>query len=329
MPFWISLLAVCVVGAQASDFARNALSLVGIHTLFGGIDSTGLHRVADGTGSGCRTSRLGEVKVAIVRNTPIVTVLANGEPVDLILDTGAESTILTDAAAKRIGAHPPQIAFQAQIRGLTSILQAREMEVRSFAAGDVTIPWRRIRVAPVNMPNLPRRLDGVFGADSLSSFDIEFDLPHRRMVLYGQQICAGAAPAWIGPYDTIVTGRSRSYNLFFPVRLDGHKLDAFIDTGSQVSVLSATAAHVFGVTNGGTDASRTGTLQGVAGEQLKAQVHRFSELEIGGQVLRNPELLLADVSLRDGDLVLGVDFLSARRVWFSYGVRRIFVSRGP
>jgi hypothetical protein len=78
VPFWFSILGVCV-GAHASDFTskpvRNVLSLVGIHTLSGDLDGTILRLVADVTRSSCGTSRLGEVKVAIVRNSPIVTVL--------------------------------------------------------------------------------------------------------------------------------------------------------------------------------------------------------------------------------------------------------------
>jgi hypothetical protein len=44
--------------------------------------------------------------------------------------------------------------------------------------------------------------------------------------------------------------------------------------------------------------------------------------------VRNPALIVADVSLRDADLILGIDFLSSRRLWLSYGSQQIFLSRG-
>jgi len=53
---------------------------------------------------GCAAVRLGETTVATLRNAPIVTLSANGMPVTLVLDTGAEGTILTPAIAQRIGA---------------------------------------------------------------------------------------------------------------------------------------------------------------------------------------------------------------------------------
>src|SRR5919199_2514254 len=43
---------------------------------------------------GCGTSRVGEVTVATLRNAPLVTVSANGHPITLLLDTGAERTIV-------------------------------------------------------------------------------------------------------------------------------------------------------------------------------------------------------------------------------------------
>src|SRR5262249_20998155 len=136
-------------------------------------------------GRACGAVRLGETTVATLRNAPIVTVSANGVPVTLVLDTGAEGTILTPAVAQRIGAQRPQIEFQRQLRGIAGTLPTSEVELRSFTVGAVAIPWRRVRVAPVNVASVfSGPLDGVLGADTLSSFDVDLDLPGHRMVLY-------------------------------------------------------------------------------------------------------------------------------------------------
>ena len=156
------------------------------------------HRIA--AAGGCGAVRLGEPTVATLRNAPIVTLSANGVPVTLVLDTGAEGTILTPAVAQRIGAQRPQIEFQRQLHGIAGTLQTTEAELRSFTIGGVAIPWHRVRVAPVNVaPVFSGPLDGVLGADSLSSFDVDLDLPGHRMVLYGKQTCPGAVPAWPNP----------------------------------------------------------------------------------------------------------------------------------
>ena len=283
---------------------------------------------ADAGAGGCGTSRLGEITVATLRNAPIITVAANGAPITLLLDTGAEWTILTPAAAKRVGAQTPQIEFQRQLRGLAANLATNEVELRSFTAGNVAIPWRRVRVAPLNMPSVfSGPLDGVLGADTLSSFDVDLDLPRHRMVFYGKQSCPRAAPAWTEPYATISARRTFSNHLSFAAQLDGRQIDTFIDTGAQVSVVSSRAALAVGVSEAALARDRATVTLGAAAERLNSHIHRFSRMEVGGEVVRNPELIVADVSLKDADLILGIDFLGSRRLWLSYGAQQIFLSR--
>ena len=283
--------------------------------------------VADPTG-GCRAVRLGETTVATLRNAPIVTLFANGTPVTLLLDTGAETTVLTPTAAGRVGAQRPVVEFQRQLRSLGGSLDTSEVELRSFTVGGVAIPWRRVRVAPVNVPAVfAGPLDGVVGADTLSSFDVDLDLPHYRMILYQRQACPDTKPAWAEPYTRITAGRSKGDHLFFPVQLDGRMIDAFVDTGAQLTVLSTRVAQALGVSVAALARDRPMTTRGAASEQLSAHLHRFSQLEIGGEILRNPEVIVADVRLSDADLVLGIDFLRSRRIWLSYASQQIFLSR--
>jgi predicted aspartyl protease len=283
--------------------------------------------VADPIG-GCAAVRLGETTVATLRNAPIITLFANGTPLTLLLDTGAETTVLTPAAAARIGGQRPLVEFQRQLHALGGSLETSEVELRSFSVGGVAIPWRRVRVAPVHVPSVfAGPLDGVVGADTLSSFDIDLDLPHYRMILYERQTCPDAKPAWSEPYTRIPAGRSKGDHLFFPVQLDGRRIDAFVDTGAQVSVLSTRMALTLGVSEAVLAHDPPLITRGAAAEQLSAHLHRFSRLQIGGEIVRNPEVVVADVRLSDADLVLGIDFLRSRRVWFSYGAQQIFLSR--
>jgi clan AA aspartic protease (TIGR02281 family) len=283
--------------------------------------------VADPTG-GCGAVRLGETTVATLRNAPIVTLFANDRPIMLLLDTGAEGTVLTPTAAGRIGAQRPLVEFQRQLQSLAGSLATSEVELRSFTVGGVAIPWRRVRVAPVNVSAIfAGPLDGVVGADTLSSFDVDLDLPHYRMILYQRQTCPNAKPAWTEPYTRITAGRSKGDHLFFPVQLDGRTIDAFIDTGAQATVLSTRAALALGISEAALARDPPLTTRGAAAEQLTAHLHRFSQLAIGATIVRDLEIIVADLRLNDADLVLGVDFLRSRRIWFSYGSQQIFLSR--
>ena len=283
---------------------------------------------ATAAAGGCGAVRLGQTTVAAPGNTLIVTLLANETPLTLLLDTGAEATILTPAAAQRVGAQSPRVEFQRQMRGVGGSLQTSEVELRSFTVGGVAIPWRRVRVAPVCVAGLfSRPLDGVLGADSLSSFDVDLDLPNNRITFYGKQTCPGAVPTWTEPYVTIAAGRSRGDRLFFPVQLDGRKIDAFVDTGAQSTVLSTGAALGLGVTTALMARDRAAILRGAAGEQVDGRVHRFARLNVGAEAIYNPEMIVTDFWLNDADLVLGINFLKPRRIWLSYGSQQIFLLR--
>jgi predicted aspartyl protease len=282
---------------------------------------------ADGAGV-CGTIRLAETAVAMLDNQPIVKVFVNNATVLLLLDTGAEATVLTPAAAQRIGAHYARVKLGRQMHGITGDIPAGELELRSFTIGGVEVPGKRVRVAPIEIVNaLSGPLDGVLGTDTLSSFDIDLDLPGRRMTLYQEQSCAAASPAWAQPYVRIAAGRSPSNRLYFPVQLDGRRITALFDTGAQFSVLSTRTALALGVSEAVLARDPAVTMRGADGEQLSSHAHRFFRLEVDGEVIRNAEIDVTEISLNDADFVLGIDFLGSRRVWISYGSQQLFLIR--
>ena len=280
---------------------------------------------ADGVGV-CGTIRLAETAVAMLSNQPIVKVFANNAAVLLLLDTGAEATVLTPAAAQRIGAQHAGVELGRQMHGITGDLPAGELELRNLTIGGVEVPRRRVRVGPIEIVNaLSGPLDGVLGADVLRSFDIDLDLPGRRMTLYEGQSCAAASPAWAQPYARIAAGRSPSNRLFFSVQLDGRRISALFDSGAQFSVLSTRTALALGVNEAVMARDPPVTVRGADGQQLRAHAHRFFRLEVDGEVIRNVEIDVTEISLNEADLMLGIDLLGSRRIWISYGSQQLFL----
>src|SRR5262249_25167555 len=99
-----------------------------------------------------------------------------------------------------------------------------------------------------------------------------------------------------------------------------------IDTGSQLTVLATAAVHAMGVTQAALSRDRSLAMQGVAGDPLSSRIHRFSKLQLGNVVVPNSQIVVADLALREADLVMGVDLLPWRRFWLPYGSRKIFIS---
>src|ERR1700726_2435284 len=101
---------------------------------------------ADGVGV-CGTIRLAETAVAMLDNQPIIKVFANSATVLLLLDTGAEATVLTPAAAQQAR------VMGRQMHGITGDIPAGELELRSFTIGGVEMPRKRVRVSTIEVVN--------------------------------------------------------------------------------------------------------------------------------------------------------------------------------
>ena len=70
------------------------------------------------------------------------------------------------------------------------------------------------------------------------------------------------------------------------------------------------------------------TLRGAAAEAVRSWAHRFAELQIDGELLRDQTIMVTRLGLQDADLVLGADFPAlATRLWLSYATHRIFLER--
>ena len=231
-----------------------------------------------------------ELAVTPMGNVPIVTVRVNGAPAEFLFDTGAERTILTAAAAQTArGRRALRIcAANAQPRrcGGRRRRAAAQPRLRRHGTRRISGYWSarcRCRRSPAS------RSTGCSGADFFTGFEVDLDLAHRRIILYEPPPCPIAAPAWSAPYATIEANRSLHDRLFFPVRLDGHKLAALIDTGAQLTTLDADSAAALGVTGAALARDPVTTLRGAAAEVVKSRAHRFAELQIDGETLARPD----------------------------------------
>jgi predicted aspartyl protease len=275
----------------------------------------------------CRPSPEAELTVMAMGNVPVVTVRINGGTADFLFDTGAERTIMTAAAAKRLGVDA-HYEYERRMRSIGGAVAGGDARVRSFGLGGMALSDFRILVGPVSLPMfMGKPIDGLLGADFLSDYEVDLDLEHRRIILFAPPPCRIAMPVWSGPYATIEANRSLHDRLFFPVSLDGHGLAALIDTGAQLTTLDAESAAAVGVTGMALARDPVTTLRGAAAEVVRSHAHRFAELQIDGERLRDQTIMVAKLGLQDADLVLGADFLRWQRVWLSYRSHRIFLER--
>lgn len=91
-------------------------------------------------------------------------------PLTLILDTGADRTMISPAALQRIGVHAA-VAGGAEIKGVTGTSQAAIVWVESVEVGTATAGPLAIVAHDADL----RHADGLLGRDFLSRFSVTID----------------------------------------------------------------------------------------------------------------------------------------------------------
>lgn len=271
----------------------------------------------------CTLRRQASLPVTL-SSLPLVPALINGRPAMLVLDTGAESSLLTVKAAKRLRV-TTQYDFQRSMAGIGRSMRTGDARLASMSLGGVALSYPRVLVGHVSFKLSDADPDGLLGASLLSDFDLDIDLPHRRVELYDRVDCPSARPPWRGHYAMLDTTRSLSEHPFFPISVNGRRLSATLDTGAQRTVISARAAAAAGINATSLVAGSEIRTQGATGEIVPATLHTLRDARVGGVPIRTPVLVVPATLPRDIDALLGLDFLLRNRVWLSYGSRRLFI----
>jgi hypothetical protein len=282
----------------------------------------------------CEVRPMATVPLDVSTPNLIVRVAINGIPVPMILDTGAERTVLDAAVVRNL--HLPRDEWVATtMRGVGGDDRQRNVLPQTMALGGVALHMRS--VAPgLSLPvgNLVfgsvggEPIGGLLGADLLSSFDLALDGPAHRLTLYGVQGCAGRFLPWTRPYDAIPTIRPVRDMLLVPARIDGQVMLAQIDSGAAGTLVLAPGMERLGLTQGMLDDDQTLTTRGVGPEPLTVRRHRFRSMTVGTETTEAPLIWVSTArALRIVDLLLGVDWLRPRVVWLSYSTTQVFVAR--
>ncbi|MDE2582738.1 MAG: clan AA aspartic protease [Rhodospirillales bacterium] len=278
-----------------------------------------------GTRTGCTLSRLAVVPVSSQGGLLFVTVRIDGKPAHLVLDTGAQRSLLTEAAVRRLGL-PSDPGHGTRTWGIGGPSSAPDAVVRRFTLGRVALNLPRITVGRFQLAGLHGTADGMLGADVLRLFGIDLDATTGRMVLYRNPACRLGRPPWAGPAVDIpgVTGGSNRLRL--PIAVNGVGGMATLDTGAQTTAVSLRLALRAGVTASSLAGDRYAVARGAAPHPVRVRLQRFRSLQVGPWLARDPVLPILPLPAGVGDGLVGEDFLLHRRVWLSFAAPQMFVA---
>ncbi len=281
----------------------------------------------------CRVQALSTLPVEMVDSHILVTVAVNDVDATFILDTGAERTLMSEQAVRRLGLERDGWVAST-IAGIAGVERRPNALPRSLRLGGVTLRRRTlmgdtsVTVGPIPVNEAAGKpVAGLLGRDFLAPFDLDLDLPARRLTLYHVRGCTTGFLPWTKPYAVIPATMPTDSALVIQTLVDGRAMRTLIDTGASSSLITAPGMFRLGLTPEILARDPGGNGAGVGPAPVPMHLHRFAELRVGPVTTRDPRLWVASVHVVPivGRL-LGVDWLRSRHVWLSYATKQMFVA---
>lgn len=245
-------------------------------------------------------------------------------PAIMVLDTGAERTILTEAAVTRMRLHR-DLRHASNTFGIGGPSATYEADLDAFAIGAYRLPVHKVAVSTFALPKVGGiQPDGLLGADILLAFDLDIDLPAQRLTIYRARPCADSHPSWTVPYASVAGVGMWRDRLIVPLTLNGAEGKAVLDTGAQRTLITPEFAARAGVTQKMLSADPSNIMRGASREETSSRLHRFDTIRIGTDVAHGVRLPVARLPNAHEDALIGEDFLSGRRIWLSAASHQIF-----
>jgi predicted aspartyl protease len=284
-------------------------------------------------GANCRLLKVADWPVRFVGNLIVVDGAINGKPVGVIVDTGAQRTLILRSSAERLDL--PRQDARGRGFGVGGETKLEVATVDDFTLGQVATKDMLLLVAGEHSFGAA---DVLLGEDFLQRFDVEFDLANAAVRLFQAKDCAGVSLAY-WTKDVVGEVEIERINEFRPrinltVHINGKPIEAFLDSGASSTTLSITDAATMGVTpeTPGVVAGRPG--RGIGAQTVQTWIGPFASFAIGNETIPEVRIRFADYA-RTGSysvrkmmarqpMALGADFLRSHRTLVSHSQRRLY-----
>jgi predicted aspartyl protease len=299
--------------------------------------------------SRCNFVRIAEWPVRLVGGHIVVDGAINGKKVAILLDTGAQRSIMLRSAAVRLDLP------RHELRGSLMYAMGRELRletatVEEFKLGDAASSALQLIVAGES--NLAEGVDMLLGEDFLHNFDVEFDLAHRSVRLFAPKNCDGVSlaywtrevPGEVEIEPVRATQLAMAYGegpqIAFTVKINDRPIRAILDSGAPSSVLTREHAEGAGVSSDSPGVVRSAETARLDGKRLESWTAPFRTFAIGNETIDNPRIqvsvlytdnmysqsgrAVARVISHPLPMLLGTDFLQSHRTLVSHSQRRMY-----
>lgn len=257
-------------------------------------------------------------------DVPTTTVLLDGAPVSLVLDLGAQASVLSEGVVDRLRMPRDPTALPT-ISGVGGSNTRWAATVGRLTLDRLVLDDKRMEVAPIAFTDGQRTIEGALGLDVLESYDVDWNLPNRRVTLNTPSDCAAPPPGWSVPATEVAlrhpsgaAGDGRIPGLLqLTMRVDGHPVTAMLDTGAGISLIAPDAAAA--LEGSGAGAGVAVMLAGVGADTPSGHLHRFGSITVAGDTVPQWPMVIAPVPEWAGNMILGAGFMRLHRAWLPAG----------
>ncbi|AIF46045.1 hypothetical protein HY57_01570 [Dyella japonica A8] len=283
----------------------------------------GLLLAGQAWGEGCHLKSYGTLPVEMVGNQATTMVKINGTSTRFVIDTGAFFNIMSGANASSLGLKLEAAPFGYRISGVGGSANIQQAHVKELGILDTTLKNVDFIVGGTDIGT------GLLGANLLDIADLELDLAHGKITLFKAEHCDKTMLAyWVqdGKYnDAEIEPSANRYDrrTFLTVTINGKKVKAVLDSGAAATVLSRNAAERAGIDL--KDARAGSTSIGVGAKPVKTWTAKVDSFSVGSETIQHSQMMVLDDRIGDDvDLLLGVDFILAHRMFIANSTKRVF-----
>lgn len=267
--------------------------------------------------------------------------LVNGQPVQLLIDSGANSTDLDERLTNKLGLDTNN-SIEVISRGALGRPVTARVGLGALTAGDLTAaPFPFMIASRSERHTATSRYDGQLGLDALSGLGALVDLSNGRMWIPGppENVSSGGYLRPLGPrkglsFDTLKLKRTgRLPHLHVRSKWGNRQLTWVVDTGAEVTVLAKETADKLGIQ---TKPSRSRIID-AAGDQAKVETAVLDQVVFDRLVVQKFQVAVVPLgkvqrTFRDSrgrpiDGIIGMDFLENSSAMLDSSSKLLYV--GP
>jgi hypothetical protein len=162
----------------------------------------------------------------------------------MILNTAAAFSSITENAAGWLALHIKRMPFGAKVRSGKEQTE-RVATAKGFSLGNVQFNSADFMIIANDTfspnPGDAPQVIGIIGMDVFAHIDVELDVAKRKMNLFSQDHCPGRAVYWSKTYESVPIRFGELGEFYFPMELEGKKLETTLATGNASTTLSTDA----------------------------------------------------------------------------------------